>query len=105
MTLAQVYPRRLGKIKSASKLAKHFSGWGSSFEVIEGPNGYVSMSPKGLALDVVIEIHSKRVQERTLKLLQDHSLHITDDGEITFRLPLSADLLSLALIGIPVSRK
>lgn len=103
--LWHVYSRRIGQIKPFYKLHKRFSGWGSRFDVIEGPNGYVSMSPNGDYLDVVVDIRDKRVQERTILLLQDPAQNITNDGECNFRLDLSADLLSLELIGLRPSRK
>lgn len=103
MTLKEIFKRR--EIKPANKLSSKYSGWGSNFEVIEGPFGYISLSPKQLALDVVVDITSNRLKRRTENLLQDLSYNLTNDGEYNFRLPLSAVSLSCQLIGLQVNRR
>jgi hypothetical protein len=100
--LKDLYRRR--QIKSSATLPSKYSAWGTNFDVIEGPYGYVSMSPQGGFIDVVVDITSTKLMNRTIKLLQDPTYNLTSDGEYNFRLNLSSDLLALQLVGLQVSR-
>ena len=103
MTLAELFPRMKKRIKAtlSSKFAG-LQGWG---EVIEGPYGFVSMSPRGQYIDVIVDVCSTKLLNRTVRILADPMYMLCNDGEYNFRLDLTDKYRAMQLIGFRPDRR
>lgn len=104
MTLKELFPRSR-RIRLSSSLPSRYSAWGTSEDVLEGPHGFVMMSPQGNFIDVIVDVTSERLKRRTETILNDPNYTLCSDGEYNFRLNLSDKFRCLQLVGLRPDRR